>query len=227
MRDVRHTLRVLDRLESPDLWTDITEGNRRASVSFEIPKRKSRTSQRVLAGTIALVVFAAAAILVWTAFRPNAAEPGVSPSASITTVTSVVPDVIGLRQGQAIDKVEVVSGLTVGSITRRYDPDWQRGVVVDQDPPPGTDVSQSTSVSLVVSARKSVGGVTTLNVPDVRGLRVDEAASWMDGVGFVSQVVQRSDDSVPEGLVIATDPPPGTKADTGTYVTLIVSTGPA
>jgi beta-lactam-binding protein with PASTA domain len=225
MRDAKQILSVLDRLDSPNLWTDIIEGERRSPESFQPPKTPRR--QRFVAGAVAATVFAAAAILVWAAFRLNAAEPGVSPSASIPTATSVVPDVIGLRQAEAIDKVEVVPGLTVGPITRRYDPDWQPGVVIDQDPPLGTTVRQPASISLVVSARKSVGGVTTASVPDVIGLRVDDAARVVDGASFVSQVVQQSDPSVPEGIVLATDPPPGTKLARGASVTLIVSTGPA
>lgn len=223
MRDTRHTLQVLDRLEPPDLWTDITEGNRRASESFEIPTRIRPTHQRFVAGAVALALVAAATFLVWTAFRPRATIPGGSSTASTTKHTVVVRDLIGLRQEIAERQIEV-SGLTVGSVSRRYDPEWPQGVVIDQDPPPGTTVSGSASVSLVVSAgNRSLTGVF---VPNVIGLDVVDAADLMDAAGFVTQVEIRPDSTVAAGVVSATDPPPGTRADKGTYVTLFISAGP-
>ena len=146
------------------------------------------------------------------------------PPSTATEETVVVRDVIGLRQDSAVHEIEVISGLTVGSVSRRHNPEWPQGVVIDQDPPPGTTVSTSASVSLVVSAGN--GGVETLLVRDVIALREADAVSLLEAAGFVVRIAHRPDPAVAEGLVSATDPPPGTKAAKGTYVTVIVSTGP-
>ncbi|HIE08263.1 MAG TPA: serine/threonine-protein kinase [Armatimonadetes bacterium] len=61
-----------------------------------------------------------------------------------------VPDVVGLPLESAKREIEA-AGLSVGDVSRRYDPYASLGEVVDQWPRPGAKVAKGGEVSLVVS----------------------------------------------------------------------------
>jgi eukaryotic-like serine/threonine-protein kinase len=67
------------------------------------------------------------------------------------------------------------------------------------------------------------GGV---KVPDVTGLQLRFAKAKMEHAGFQTSVQQRESSFDDEGLVLDTDPSPGSHADKGSTVTLFVGAGP-
>ena len=87
MIDLREKFAAADELTPPDLWE---EARRRAatqpSVAPAIERVVSRPSRRLAAATVAMVIFAVAAIFAWNVFEPlneKAITPGPIPSAPV------------------------------------------------------------------------------------------------------------------------------------------------
>jgi eukaryotic-like serine/threonine-protein kinase len=94
--------------------------------------------------------------------------------------------------------------------------------VIEQSPNPGK-VAIGTVIKLKVSK-----GPAQVEVPDVSGRSRDDARQALEAQGFkVGGTTSQPSDSVTSGDVLATDPSAGTKADRGSTVNLIVSSGPA
>ncbi len=66
-----------------------------------------------------------------------------------------------------------------------------------------------------------------ISIPEVAGKTVSEAIQIIQDAGFVvaDDTVEISDDKIPEGNVVKTNPAEGTKRTEGTTVTIYVSTG--
>jgi eukaryotic-like serine/threonine-protein kinase len=94
------------------------------------------------------------------------------------------------------------------------------GLVFEQSPASGERVSKGSTVTLKVSA-----GAPQADVPDVVGRNIDDAKDVIETAGFTVQQQPRADDSAPKGEVLDQSPKGGTKADSGTAVTLVVSSG--
>src|ERR671910_927507 len=92
----------------------------------------------------------------------------------------------------------------------------------DEDPDPGVDAEEGSTVSITVSR-----GVEQVEVPDVTGKTVDEASQILAQDGFVPNPVAVESNDVEEGRVINTDPPAGTEAGKGATVTINYSQGPS
>jgi beta-lactam-binding protein with PASTA domain/tRNA A-37 threonylcarbamoyl transferase component Bud32 len=69
-------------------------------------------------------------------------------------------------------------------------------------------------------------GTSQVKVPDVRGYTEQQAKFQLSQSGFTSGVEQKASKTVVKGEVITTDPAPGSEADKGSKVTIILSTGP-
>ena len=69
-------------------------------------------------------------------------------------------------------------------------------------------------------------GPDGVKVPDVTGLTEAAARQKLTDNGFRVGSEGKTSDTVPSGIVIDTNPPPGDSAPKGSKVTLIVSTGP-
>ena len=67
----------------------------------------------------------------------------------------------------------------------------------------------------------------TIAVPDVVGKPQAQAEQLLQQTGLRATVHQQQDADVKAGTVISADPKPGSKVDTGSNVTLNVSSGPA
>lgn len=80
-------------------------------------------------------------------------------------------------------------------------------------------------LGIFLATRGDDGGTQQATVPDVVGFTQAAAVTAVQGAGFTPQPKQGASDSVAEGLVISTDPAGGTKADTGSTVTITVSQG--
>ncbi|HET6691922.1 MAG TPA: PASTA domain-containing protein [Miltoncostaeaceae bacterium] len=69
------------------------------------------------------------------------------------------------------------------------------------------------------------GAAQQATVPDVVGFTQDAAVNAMRDAGFAPQTKTGGSDTVAEGIVISTDPAGGATADTGSRVTITVSSG--
>ena len=93
-------------------------------------------------------------------------------------------------------------------------------IVFAQDPVAGTKIDKGDTVTIRVS--KGPGAV---EVPDVVGRKVDEAARILETAGFAVQTAQEADDEAPVGEVIDQDPASGEEAPKGSTINLKVSSG--
>ncbi|MEY4347988.1 MAG: Stk1 family Ser/Thr kinase, partial [Actinomycetota bacterium] len=105
--------------------------------------------------------------------------------------------------------------LKLGGVTYE-DSDLPTGTVLRSDPVAGTYVDAGTFVNIVVSSGK-------LNVPNVVGQTEDAARALLSDAGFVVVVNYNVDDSVSPGTVLSQTPIADTPADSGSTVTIVVS----
>ncbi len=67
----------------------------------------------------------------------------------------------------------------------------------------------------------------TVSVPGLAGMAVEDAEAVLGEVGLVLAVASyEQSGTVPEGVVLSQDPAPGYRAEPGSAVTVVVSSGP-
>jgi serine/threonine-protein kinase len=131
------------------------------------------------------------------------------------------PDVVGTTLAAATSQLQA-AGFTVATPTMEVSAYVAPGLVVGTDPPPGSLGHKGDTVKIVVSAPRSV-----VPVPDVSNNNQLQAAGVLVRDGFQVRVASRQHSStVPQGDVIGTTPPAGTKVMQGATVGFIVSLGP-
>jgi serine/threonine-protein kinase len=130
-----------------------------------------------------------------------------------------VPDVVGNRSAVASQRLQN-AGFEVNIETVQSDdvPDDQ---VATQDPQPGEEAEEGSTVTIIVSS-----GPGQATVPGVVGRKQDVAENMMEEAGFETDVRREPSDSVDEGRVISTQPGENTQLQKGRTVTLTVSEGP-
>ena len=125
-----------------------------------------------------------------------------------------VPDLIGEQLNQALSDLQ---GVDLGSQVAQVFSEEPSGVVVRQEPVPGTKLKPGGSVSLAVSK-----GPKPVPVPDVVGQQVSEATAALRKLGFEVNIVPVPSDE-PGGTVVAQNPTAGTLPEPGTKVRLNVA----
>lgn len=129
------------------------------------------------------------------------------------------PDMVGLTVEEAEEETAKLKLLILA--VGEEPSDFDEGVIIEQTPAAGEHIRSRQVVKVVLSS-----GRPQVKVPDLAGLDLVHATEMLQAAGlFVSDVVSRSD-TVPEDLVIGTDPPQGTKIEKGSKLTLFVSLGP-
>ena len=96
------------------------------------------------------------------------------------------------------------------------------GLVVSQSPVAGSRVEKGARVTVVVSS-----GPAPVAVPAVAGMSEATAVAKLRKAGFKPTPRAEASSSVASGTVIGTDPPAGTEQQSGSPVTVTVSSGPA
>ncbi|MEX1208243.1 MAG: Stk1 family PASTA domain-containing Ser/Thr kinase [Acidimicrobiia bacterium] len=137
-------------------------------------------------------------------------------------VPSVVPNVIGMTENAAIDRLEEFGFVvSIGpSLVLEWD-DPNEGLVAEQDPSPGETHEFGSSVTIRLGEAS-----TEVTVPDVDGMTQNAARNAIEDEGLV---FQRGDDVVvPQGSTdvnraVSQSPGPGTTQQVGT--TVVVSFG--
>jgi eukaryotic-like serine/threonine-protein kinase len=95
------------------------------------------------------------------------------------------------------------------------------GIVIHQDPQPGTKVNEGTTVTLTVSQ-----GPGNATVPSVTDLPKKQAEQLIKQQRLkVGRIQSESSDTVPSGSATRTDPGAGVSVPVGSAVTLFISTG--
>jgi len=131
-----------------------------------------------------------------------------------------VPDVEGLTEQEARERLAKVGFQT--EVRPRESSEEVTGKVLEQSVSGGKQAEKGSKVLLTVGE-----GPQVVRVPDLVGLNYPEAESKLEESGFlIGGVEEATSDTVPAGLIIKQDPPPGTKLDAGAYVYLTTSVGP-
>jgi membrane peptidoglycan carboxypeptidase len=130
--------------------------------------------------------------------------------------TGKVPDVTGRGVHAAQEILAEASFSSRVEEVRSLKPE---GTVVSQSPGGGTTAQLGTLVTLQVSSGKA----PVVEIPDVKGKGATAARSILEGLGFVVHVTEKDvTDPKLDGVVLGTEPPPGTKALKGSVVTITV-----
>ncbi|WP_099203063.1 Stk1 family PASTA domain-containing Ser/Thr kinase [Miniphocaeibacter massiliensis] len=94
--------------------------------------------------------------------------------------------------------------------------------VVSQNPAANTEVEKNTEVTVKLEEVNE-----EVEIPDFKNnWQGTDAKNKLEELGLVVTIEEKSDDNIREGLVIATNPPAGTKVEKKSNVTLYVSKGP-
>ncbi len=126
--------------------------------------------------------------------------------------------------GQPIDvarQMIVAAGLTVGQVRERPDPDFEAGIVVEQNPVGGVSVGNGFPVDLWVSS-----GPDSVVLPDVANMTEREATQELNRLGLRWEPREENSTSVAAGLVLRTDPPAGSTVLVGDSIVIFISLGP-
>jgi serine/threonine-protein kinase len=134
--------------------------------------------------------------------------------------TVKVPDLYGNTPDQAAGILEEID-LQLGEQTEAPSDKVAEGQIIEQQPTAGAAVEPGSKVSVTVSS-----GPELRTVPNVVGQSAEQAKAELWNAYFASTVVTVPSDE-PEGTVVSTDPPAGTRADwRAITVTVNVSAGP-
>ena len=126
-----------------------------------------------------------------------------------------VPDVTGQPYANAESALR-----GQGFVVARVDiqSDQAQGVVVAEDPPPGTEISKGSKITLSVSK-----GPSSTQVPDVTGQSQPLAETLLQGAGLTPAVVyQAVTDPSQDGLVLSQNPVGGSGAKANEVVIITV-----
>jgi serine/threonine-protein kinase len=127
----------------------------------------------------------------------------------------VVPAVVGVLRGAAVQMIRARN--LVPSVTVK-DSDRPEGEVLEQSPGASKKVAKGSTVAIVVSK-----GVQTTSIPNVIGDERPAAVNQLRADGFTVDVqVQDTDVEAQDGRVTDQFPSPGTEAQAGTTVSLVV-----
>jgi serine/threonine-protein kinase len=145
-------------------------------------------------------------------------------SSSTSQGVSVVPDVRE-KKLEEVEEILRASGLQLGRVVEASHDRIPQGYVISQNPPPQSKVSQGEKINLLVSkGNESLGERAVVKVPDLVGLKFEEARMLLTqeglGVGAVEEVPVGERRS---GIVLDQDPAPGEEVEAGQTINLRVS----
>ncbi len=133
-----------------------------------------------------------------------------------------VPDLTNKTQADA-EKALTSIGLLVSVDNTRYSDDVISGNVITTNPGAGSSVHEGDTVTIYVSQGQNSQSV---QVPDTRGKYKEDAVTMLTNSGLYVYVASEPSTTVDANLVIRQDIAPGSSVQTGSSITITVSTGP-
>lgn len=129
------------------------------------------------------------------------------------------PALTGLTFEQAQEvaadyKIKVKEGAEV--VSEEVD----KGLIVSQDPEPGTMIKEGSTIEVNVSK-----GLGDGSVPDLKGKMQEDLAEYLQAAGFKLGNVTTEASDKPEGTVLSQDPEAGKSVEKGTAINVVVSDG--
>ena len=146
-------------------------------------------------------------------------------SVSLGPEFRTVPDVVGLTLSDARIKINQKELNVADPVQERNSNEYPQGVVMDQDPKPGKNLSKGSGVVLFVSKGPPPAAV---KVPNLIGLTVDKARAELEKVKLELDVnISRATSAdYFAGQVINQSPAKDTEVQEGTAVQVTISNGP-
>ena len=131
----------------------------------------------------------------------------------------IVPEVENRPRSEVVKELEDL-GLLV-TVNEEANPDIDRNNAIRINPAPGSELQKNASVTLTVSSGKEI-----IEVPDVTGMDLDEAAEILEEAGLeLNSSISERNDAAPIGEVIQQNPAGGTQLSKGSKVRVTVSKG--
>ncbi|BAU94297.1 serine/threonine protein kinase [Corynebacterium suranareeae] len=139
---------------------------------------------------------------------------------SSSSATQAIPNVEGLPQQEAVTELEA-EGFNV-NIVEEPSADVSTGLVIRTNPSVGSEIRRGATVTLTVSTGREM-----INIPDVSGMTLEEAARTLEDAGLElnQNVREENSDDVEEGRVIDQNPEAGQEVVVGSSVSLTMSSG--
>lgn len=144
----------------------------------------------------------------------------VFPAKLISTDTKV-PNVLGMRYQDAVDKLEA-AGFVAERGEERFHGSTPAGLVLQQTPVPDAVEPAGATVVLDVSR-----GQQMAQVPPLTGLTGSQASSAIERAGLVVGSIVEANSDAPRGQVLTSEPASGTRVAVPSAVDLTVSRGPS
>jgi beta-lactam-binding protein with PASTA domain len=187
-------------------------------VSVNVPLARESGRGSVAPAILASIV---TSVLVFVGMRMME-ERGLLPFLSAGKPSVEVPSLLGMVPEQARELLKA-RGLLLTLSAERENTAYPAGAVAEQSPLPGSQVSRGSVVASAIAR-----GSKQLPVPALVGLRTEEALRQLVASGFVAAPSKTvNSDTAGSGIVVDTQPPPGTLGKPQSVVTLVVSAGPA
>lgn len=143
-----------------------------------------------------------------------------------------VPDFVGRYYEDVINDEDLKKSFKF-TITYKVDLDHDKGIILSQDPEGGqsrsvSDKNEKIEVVLIISSGEALPDDqrADLFVPNTVNKSRDEAISLIQDAGFTYSISEAPSSSITKGYVINTEPSAGEKAEAGSPVSIIISTGP-
>ena len=132
-----------------------------------------------------------------------------------------VPSMVGLTEQEARERL-AEAGLGV-EVKLRESPEEDTGKVLEQSILGGKEAEEGSEILLTIGMAPE-----PKRVPDLIGLSYPEAENRLEEAGFLLGGVKEAfSDTVPAGVIMNQNPPPGTEQDPNSYVHLTTSVGPS
>lgn len=146
---------------------------------------------------------------------PTPEPPTPAPTDTPAPASDEVPELRNLRVSEARSAVAGRWNLVQ---LEEFDNEIEPGIIIRQDPPPGTDLPFDSDVTVWVSA-----GPAIIAVPNVEGMSESDAVAELEEAGFEVIVEREASETIPEGSAIRTEPVD--EAEVGGTVTVFISLG--
>ncbi|MBS4961300.1 MAG: Stk1 family PASTA domain-containing Ser/Thr kinase [Clostridiales bacterium] len=136
---------------------------------------------------------------------------------------TIVPDVVGMDENKAIEKIKEETGVTTVQVEHEYSSDVEQGKVIRQSPESGKEVSSTDRILLTISKGEESKKVI---VPDITNLTEEEAKTKLEEMDLkVGPATPMESKKVEAGHIITQTVSPGSEVARGTSVGYVISTG--
>ena len=184
---------------------EITKPIERIDEKQQSPSKKRRNFGKFKLTLVALAIFTGA--YGWWSL--------VGPGAKVT-----VPSLIGGTVTQA-DSVLKPLGLSSEVARQEFNEEIAKGIIIQSEPAGGGKVDPGGTVKLILSK-----GPERYQIPNISKLTSEAAVKALSALPLATPVIVESfSDTIPEGLVISTDPIAGTQVKRGAAIRILVSKG--